>query len=101
MIKSFQIHAKKENAFTIAEMVAKKTGLLQEMKKDGTPEGIMRIENLEELLNGIRDFVEGQEDVADSTGPLSDFLEDVALMTVMDKDTTDVDRVSLMTIYLA
>lgn len=101
MIKSFQIHAKKENAFTIAEMVAKKTGLLQEMKKDGTPEGIMRIENLEELLNGIRDFVEGQEDVADATGSLSEFLEDVALMTDMDKETPDEDRVSLMTIHLA
>src|SRR5690625_2278971 len=101
MIKSFQIHAKKENAFTIAAMIAKKTGMLQEMKKDRTPEGIMRIENLEELLNGIRDFVEGQEDVADATGSLSEFLEDVALMTDMDKETPDEDRVSLMTIHLA
>ncbi len=101
MIKSFQINAERENAFTIAEMVTKKTGLIQEMKKDGTPEGIMRVENIEELLNGIRDFVEGQEDVADSRGSLAEFLEDVALLTDLDKETPDEDRVSLMTIHLA
>src|SRR5699024_7741517 len=52
MVKSFQINAQHQDAFVIAEMVAKKTGLLQEMKKDGTPEGISRVENVEELLNG-------------------------------------------------
>jgi len=101
MIKSFQINAERENAFVIAEMVTKKTGLIQEMKKDGTPEGIMRVENIEELLNGIKDFVEGQEDVADSRGSLAEFLEDVALLTDLDKETPDEDRVSLMTIHLA
>ena len=101
MIKSFQINAERENAFTIAEMVTKKTGLIQEMKKDGTPEGIMRVENIEELLNGIKDFVEGQEDVVDSHGSLAEFLEDVALLTDLDKETPDEDRVSLMTIHLA
>src|SRR5699024_8745976 len=92
MIKSFQINAERENAFVIAEMVTKKTGLIQEMKKDGTPEGIMRVENIEELLNGIKDFVEGQEDVADSRGSLAEFLEDVALLTDLDKETPDEDR---------
>lgn len=101
MIKSFQVTAQTENAFTLTEMVTKKTGLLQEMKKDGTPEGIVRIENIEELLNGIKDFVEGQEDVADSRGSLAEFMEDVALLTDLDKETPDEDRVSLMTIHLA
>lgn len=101
MIKSFQVTAQRENAFVIAEMVTKQTGLLQEMKKDGTPEGIMRIENIEELLNGIKDFVEGQEDVADSTASIGEFMEDVALLTDLDKETPDEDRVSLMTIHLA
>lgn len=101
MIKAFQIHAKRDNAFQVAEMVTKKTGLLQEMKKDGTPEGIMRIENVEELLNGIRDFVEGQEDVADARGSLAEFLEDVALLTDLDKETPNEDRVSLMTVHSA
>ena len=101
MIKSFQIMNESADAFTIAETVAKKTGLLQELKKDGTPEGIARIENIEELLNGIRDFVEGQKELADATGSLTEFLEDVALATDMDKDSGDDDRVALMTIHLA
>ena len=40
MIKSFRINAQTEDAFAVTEMVVKKTGLLREMKKDGTPEGI-------------------------------------------------------------
>jgi DNA helicase-2/ATP-dependent DNA helicase PcrA len=101
MIKSFQIMAQGADAFAVAEHVAKKTGLLSEFKKDGTPEGIARMENIEELLNGIKDFVEGQKEIADATGSLSEFLEDVALATDMDKDIGDDDRVALMTIHLA
>ena len=101
MIKSFTILSENADAFTVADTVAKKTGLLQELKKDGTPEGIARIENIEELLNGIKDFVEGQKELADANGSLAEFLEDVALATDMDKDTGDEDKVALMTIHLA
>lgn len=101
MIKSFQVIAEKQNAFELTETVIKKTGLLQEFKKDGTPEGITRVENLEELLNGIRDFVEGQNEVEDSTGSISEFLEDVALATDFDNEKGDDNRVSLMTVHLA
>ena len=101
MIKSFQIMNESADAFTLAEHVAKKTGLLLEFKKDGTPEGIGKMENIEELLNGIKDFVEGQKELADATGNISEFLEDVALATNLDKDTGDDDRVALMTIHLA
>ncbi|MEL6306394.1 MAG: 3'-5' exonuclease, partial [Bacteroidota bacterium] len=101
MIKSFQIMNQNADAFALAEHVAKKTGLLLEFKKDGTPEGIARMENIEELLNGIKDFVEGQKELADATGSLTEFLEDVALATDMDKEVGDDDRVALMTIHLA
>ena len=101
MIKSFQIMNESADAFVLAEHVAKKTGILLEFKKDGTPEGIARMENIEELLNGIQDFVEGQKEIADATGNISEFLEDVALATDLDKDTGDDDRVALMTIHLA
>ncbi|EAR01480.1 putative helicase [Maribacter sp. HTCC2170] len=101
MIKSFQIMGESNDAFTLAEHVAKKSGILLEFKKDGTPEGIGRMENVEELLNGIKDFVEGQKELADATGNISEFLEDVALATDMDKDMGDDDRVALMTIHLA
>lgn len=101
MIKSFQVISESQDAFYIAEHVTKKTGLIQELKKDATPEGIARIENIEELLNGIRDFIEGQKEVDGARGALSEFMEDVALATDLDKDTGDDDRVALMTIHLA
>ncbi len=101
MIKSFTILAENADAFTVADTVTKKSGLVQEFKKDGTPEGVARIENIEELLNGIKDFVEEQKELADANGSLAEFLEDVALATDMDKDTSDDDRVALMTIHLA
>lgn len=101
MIQSFQVLNEGYDAFQIAEHVTKKTGLVQELKKDGTPEGIARIENIEELLNGMRDFVEEQKELADTTGALSEFLEDVALATDMDLDKGEENRVALMTVHLA
>jgi DNA helicase-2/ATP-dependent DNA helicase PcrA len=101
MIKSFQIMNEQADAFTLAEHVTKKTGIVQEFKKDGTPEGIGRIENIEELLNGIKDFVEGQRELADAKGTITEFLEDVALATDLDKEADDVERVALMTIHMA
>ncbi|MBT8322539.1 MAG: UvrD-helicase domain-containing protein, partial [Eudoraea sp.] len=101
MIKSFQILNREADAFTLAEHVAKKSGILMEFKKDGTPEGIARMENIEELLNGIQDFVEGQKELADAKGDLTEFLEDVALATDLDNEKGDPNRVALMTIHLA
>jgi len=102
MIESFQVMSKTTNAFDLAEHVCKASGLIQEFKKDGTPEGITRLENIEELLNGIKDFVEGQQELADSTGSLAEFLEDVALATDLDNEEgDDSDKVALMTIHLA
>ncbi|MBS1534903.1 MAG: UvrD-helicase domain-containing protein [Bacteroidetes bacterium] len=101
MIKSFQVMNETQDAFFLADHVTKKTGLVQELRKDPTPEGIQRIENIEELLNGIKDFTEGQKEVDGARGALSEFLEDVALATDLDKDTGDDDRVALMTIHLA
>ena len=101
MIKSFQIINENQDAFYLTEHITKKTGLVQELKNDGTPEGIARIENIEELLNGIKDFTEGQKEIDGARGALAEFLEDVALATDLDKDTGDDDRVALMTIHLA
>ncbi len=101
MIQSFQVLNDSFDAFQITEYVSKKSGLLTDLKKDGTPEGIARIENIEELLNGMRDFVEEQKEIADTTGSLAEFMEDVALATDLDKETDDEDKVALMTVHLA
>ena len=103
LIKSFQIFNETANSFEIADEVAKKTHIVSDLKKDGTPEGVSKIENIEELLNGIKDFTEGQQELADASGALTEFLEDVALATDFDSENKDenTDRVSLMTIHLA
>ncbi|CAI8356800.1 MAG: ATP-dependent DNA helicase PcrA [Formosa sp. Hel3_A1_48] len=102
MIESFQVMNQGANAFELAEHVCRVSGLIKEFKKDGTPEGVTRMENIEELLNGIKDFVEGQRELADSTGSLVEFLEDVALATDLDNEQSgDDDKVALMTIHLA
>ena len=101
LIESFQVMNQNASAFELAEHVVKASGLIKEFNKDGTPEGIARMENTEELLNGIKDFVEGQKELADATGSLAEFLEDVALATDLDADKGDSDHVALMTIHLA
>lgn len=101
MIESFQVLNHSYNAFEILDHVTKKSGLIQELKKDGTPEGIARVDNVEELMNGVRDFVDEQKEIADATGSLTEFLEDVALATDMDQDKGDADKVALMTVHLA
>ncbi|OUL60800.1 ATP-dependent helicase [Flavobacterium sp. AJR] len=101
MIQSFQVIDQNQDAFYITDHVTKKTGLVQELKKDATPEGMAKIQNIEELLNGLKDFTEGQKEIDGARGALSEFMEDVALATDLDKDTSDEDRVALMTIHLA
>jgi len=101
MLESFQVMNQKSNAFELADHVVKVSGLLKEFNKDGTPEGVARMENIEELLNGIKDFVEGQKELADATGSLAEFLEDVALVTDLDNEKGKADSVALMTIHLA
>jgi ATP-dependent DNA helicase UvrD/PcrA len=101
LIESFQVMNQTANVFELAEHVSKASGLIREFNKDGTPEGVTRMENIEELLNGMKDFVEGQKELADATGSLAEFLEDVALATDLDNDKGDTDRVALMTIHLA
>tara|TARA_A200000113_G_scaffold115446_1_gene103649 strand:- start:1067 stop:3403 length:2337 start_codon:yes stop_codon:yes gene_type:complete len=102
LILSLKIENERSNAFEIADLVTKKSGLVLELKKDGTPEGVSKVENIEELLNGIRDFVEGQKELADAKGNLSEFLEDVALATDFDTETEgNEDFVYLMTIHLS
>ena len=101
LIESFQVLNQTADVFELAEHVTRTTGIIKEFNKDCTPEGVVKMENIEELLNGMKDFVEGQKEIADTTGNLAEFLEDVALATDIDGDKGDPDHVALMTIHLA
>ncbi|MGZ5192361.1 MAG: ATP-dependent helicase [Kaistella sp.] len=102
MIKAFQVMLKTENAYTVAMEVAKRTGLIKFLKDDQTPEGISRVENVQELMNSMQGFIEEQQQLEDGDPSLSNFLENIALSADTQNDKKeDGDQVSLMTIHLS
>jgi len=109
MVKSFTTQLKTRNAFDMARHVAGSSGLLKEMHEDKTPEGVSRFENLEELLNAVKEFSESPrinaetgEIETDSIRTLDEFMQEVVLLTdADDKNTNEKDRVTLMTVHSA
>ncbi|MBL0343498.1 MAG: UvrD-helicase domain-containing protein [Bacteroidetes bacterium] len=109
MIKSFTAQLKTKTAFDLASHIAMSTGLLKELYADKSPEGISHYENLQELLNGIKEFTDkgttalpapSAELEADVTlRTLDVFLQDIALVTDGETDEKNEDTVSLMTIH--
>ena len=99
MIQSFAAEATKLDAYETALYIAQHAGLLKELHSDDSVEGRARYENIQELLNGIKEFSE-REDIEDRS--LAIFMQDVALLTNDDNDKNkDKDTVSLMTIHSA
>ena len=105
MIQSFQTQIDKMNAFELAKHITETVGIIKVLKEDETPEGVMRVQNIEELLNAIMEFSDKQVD--EVTGEqmavnLPKFMEDVALLTDQDqKEEEGSDYVTLMTIHSA
>ncbi|MGN0033837.1 MAG: ATP-dependent helicase [Candidatus Limimorpha sp.] len=105
LIQSFQTLLKKMSAFELAKHITDTIGLIKVLKEEDSAESIMRIQNIEELLNAIMEFSDKQVD--EVTGEqisvsLPKFMEDVALLTDQDKkDDKDSDVVTLMTIHSA
>lgn len=101
MIKSFQVDLQVKNAYDIGHHIASYSGLLKDLYADRTPEGVARYENIQELLNGMKEFSDRENPTdPNAINGLSDFLIDVALLT--DADSTSEDEkntVSMMTIH--
>jgi len=99
MILRLQIDAQKLNAFEITELVIKQTQLVKDLEKEGTPEAISKVENVQELLNGVKDFITDKIETGEDAS-LPVFLEEVALATDLDADKKDdKPKVSLMSIH--
>ena len=96
MIKSFQIEIERKDAFEAASSVAKQSGLLRELYEDKTIEGLNRYENVQELLNAIKEYVDNPENEDKSLGA---FLQEIALLTDNDQDKSQTDAITLMTIH--
>jgi DNA helicase-2/ATP-dependent DNA helicase PcrA len=99
MIKSFRAEMSTLPAFELANRISTASGILKELYDDKTPEGVSRYENIQELLNGIKEFTDSAP--AEEERTLSDFLIDVALLTDVDNDDEENDKVIMMTIHSA
>jgi DNA helicase II / ATP-dependent DNA helicase PcrA len=101
MIRSFAAELETRNAYDLGHHIASTCGLLRDLYSDRTPEGVARYDNIQELLNGMKEFSEKENPVEPSAiNTLSDFLIDVALLTDADsKDDDEKEKVSLMTIH--
>jgi len=99
LIKTFEIEIVKKDAFEASNYIAKASGLLKELYEDKTIEGLNRFENVQELLNAIKEYVDDPENEDKS---LDIFLQEVALITGVDNDSDDDgDKVTMMTIHMA
>jgi DNA helicase-2/ATP-dependent DNA helicase PcrA len=96
MIKAFQIEVERKDAFEVASSIAKQSGLLRELYEDKTIEGLNRYENVQELLNAIKEYVDNPENEDKSLGS---FLQEIALLTDNDQDKDKTDSITLMTIH--
>jgi len=105
MIERFRVEQKVRNAYELARDIAQSSGIMTNLNEDKTPEGISRIENIEELLNGIKEFSESGEQLEiggeGTIRSLDKYLQDISLLTDADQDDNDPDKVSLMTIHSA
>ncbi len=101
MIKAFQVLLKTETAYSVAMEVAKRSGLIKFLKDDQTPEGISRVENVQELMNSMQGFIEEQMQLEDGDPSLPNFLENIALSADTQDKNNEEDMVSLMTIHLS
>ena len=100
MIQSFQAQVNKVNAFDLAELISKSSGIYKELMDDKNkgPEEVERVQNVEELLAGIQEFVKSGEE--DELRTLPDFMIEVALLTDADQESPeDRNHVSMMTIH--
>ena len=102
MIKMFQSELQKKNAYDLAIIVGKSTGIIKELFNDKTTEGLARYENIQELLNSIKEFTETPtEDGELLDKSLGSYLQQITLLTDSDEDKGDADVVKLMTIHSA
>ncbi|MGC8803264.1 MAG: ATP-dependent helicase, partial [Bacteroidales bacterium] len=101
LIDEFRAFASTNDAYEVASEVLQKSGMLADLKSDTSYENISRLENIEELLNSIKDFVEQNKQENNNT-TLAEYLGTISLLTDADTDNDDdKNKVSLMTVHAA
>jgi DNA helicase-2/ATP-dependent DNA helicase PcrA len=109
MIKSLTSQVSIMNAYDLAKQVIFNSGIIRFLKEDEDPDNVNRIENIEELLNGIQEFCEKEDIITPEENEVQEpeirtldlFLQQVLLLTDEENDKEDTNKVSLMTIHAA
>jgi len=103
MIKYFQNQLTKHNAYDVAVQVGKHTNIVKELFNDKSTEGLARYENIQELLNSIKEWTESpsNEDGEQGDKGLGAYLQQITLITDADNDKNEADSVKLMTVHAA
>lgn len=102
LINDFIRRLAMSDAYTLGSEIIKESGISADLAQGTMPEDVSRRENLEELLAGIQAFVEDRrEEGREEETFLTDFLQEVALYSDLDKQDDDSPKVSLMTIHSA
>jgi len=101
LIAQFKAQLDNLSAYELAAEVASASGIMKDLHNDKSIEGQGRIDNIDELLNGIKEFTDSKQEEGEPAH-LVNFLEDVALLTDQDNEKADdIDKVTLMTIHSA
>ena len=101
LVSRFMEQVGKIDAYELGRMVVQDAGIMTDLMQDTTVEGRSRLENVQELMDGMHDFVRSRQEEGDGAIWLPDFLSDVALLTDQDNDDDDTDKVTLMTVHAA
>ena len=103
MVEGWTVRIGQEDAYALGHAIIMESGISKDIYGSNNPEDLSRQENLEEFLSGMQDFVETrkEEDRGDEIA-LSDFLQEVALLTDLDSDGDEEQpKVTLMTVHAA
>jgi len=103
MIRMFQSELQKKNAFDVAFLIGKSTNFIKELLNDKTTEGLSKYQNVEELLNSIKEFTDTPSNEEGEVGDksLGAYLQNISLLTDQDQKEVNPDVVKLMTIHAA
>lgn len=102
LISEFVRLAQEKDAYTLGMELVRRSGIMAEVYQDRSPENLSRQENIEELVNGMRDFCEGRQEEGNPHLLLADYLSEIALLTDQDEDKGETQpKVTLMTIHSA
>ncbi len=89
------------DAEAVAKQIIERTGLMSMLIHDRTPESISKQENLSELINGVKEFVDEQREEGSENNSMTDYLAGISLATDQDNDNSVEERITLMTVHAA